>query len=82
MIGILKTFILSIVIVMMLQIRIKNMTIENHILSWSRSTEVSLFLNRVASGAIELGNMASRKAKLVFESLIQDSQSVSRDAKR
>jgi len=82
MMGVLKTFALSVAIVVALQIRVKNVTIENHILAWSRSTKVSSFLNRVTLGAIDVASEAAYKAKLAFQALMDDSSPISKDAKR
>lgn len=53
MISVLKTLFVSILVIVVLQIRVGNHSIENHILNWARSSEVAGFTNDVANGAVD-----------------------------
>jgi hypothetical protein len=80
--GIIKTLFFSIIIVMLLQIRIQNVSLEHHILNWVRSEQVSTFLNKAATGGLKLGQDAIDKGKALFKSLTELSHPAPKEAKR
>jgi hypothetical protein len=80
--GIIKTLLLSIMIVMLLQIRIQNVSIENYILNWARSERVAIFLNKAADGGLKLAQDTINKGKTLFKSLTEPKGAAPREAKR
>jgi len=70
-VGVFKTLFFSVIIVILLQVRIQDQSIESHILNWARSKQVSQFLNRAAEGTIELAHGIIYQGKSLLESLTQ-----------
>jgi hypothetical protein len=50
--SVIKTLIFTVVLIMLMQIKIENRSIERHFFSWTRSSSIGNFLNKTAEGAV------------------------------
>lgn len=50
--SVLKTLFFTIILIMLMQIRVDNRSIEHHFFSWTRSSAIGNFLNKTAEGAV------------------------------
>lgn len=66
-----KTFIFSVLIVMALQVRVQDKSIENHILAWAKSSTSIGFVNEVAVGAKELTHEMVTEVKTQYQQLTE-----------
>lgn len=80
--GLIKTLIVTLITVLGLQIRIQDRSIENHILAWARSTQVSAFLNKAASGGVDFTQDAVGNLRQMYRSLTSSHEASPAEAKR
>lgn len=61
--SLLKTLLLAIVILFLMQFKVDNQSIENRVENWIERSPTSLYLQSVAAGAVNLIRQGSEKIK-------------------
>jgi hypothetical protein len=64
---VIKSFLFTIVVVVLLQIRIGSMTLENHALKWIHNSSVVENLQGVAAGAVKAAHEATHKLSSLYD---------------